>query len=118
MKTILNENGLVTHNTGRASTLEIQATSIKADEIYQGDQNLTVLINNLSSKVNTLFDKVLTLANDVVAIKTQIKDFASYKEVEALETRLDKELKAIEKSSKTQTKASTKEPKEEPAIKQ
>lgn len=118
MKTILNENGLVTHNTGRASTLEIQATSVKADEIYQGDQNLTVLINNLSSKVSTLLDKVLMLTNDVVAIKTQIKDFASYKEVEALETRLDKELKAVEKSSKTQTKTTTKEPKEEPAIKQ
>lgn len=117
MKTILNENGLVTHNTGKISTLEIQATLIKADEYYYGDQNLIVLIKNLAEKVNNLFDKVLTLTNEVASIKTQIKessaDFASYKELEKLEAKLDKELKNLEKANKAQTKTATKETKEE-----
>lgn len=122
MKTILNENGLVTHNTGRVNTLEIQATSVKAEEFYQGDQNLTSLIQNLTGKVNNLFDKVLTLTNEVNSIKTQIKEssneFASYKELEKLEARLDKELKAIEKTNKSQTKAAAKEIKEDTSVKQ
>lgn len=122
MKTILNENGLVTHNTGRVSTLDIQATSIKADEYYHGDQNLTVLIQNLVGKVNNLFDKVLTLTNEVTIIKAQIKEsntqFVSYQEFEKLETRFDKELKVLEKANKVQTKAAAKETKEETSTKQ
>lgn len=122
MKTILNENGLVTHNTNRTNTLEIEATSIRAEEIYQGDQNLAVLIQNLASKVNSLFDKVLALSNEINGLKTQIKEsvseFASYKDLEKLETRLDKELKSIEKTNKTQAKVAAKESKEDPAVKQ
>jgi hypothetical protein len=122
MKTILNENGLVTHNTSRANTLEIQATSIRAEEIYQGDQNLVVLIQSLTEKVHSVFDRVLTLTNEVNSLKTQIKEsvseFASYKDLEKLETRLDKELKAVEKANKTQSKTTVKESKEEPVAKQ
>ena len=122
MKTILNENGLVTHNTGRSNTLDIQATTLRAEEIYHGDENLVVLIQNLTGKVHSLFDKVFALSNEVSGLKAQIKestsDFASYKDLEKLETRLDKELKVIEKlskaqesktTSKTQSKAAAKE---------
>jgi len=123
MKTILNENGLVANQAGGPNTLDIQANSVKADVIYQGDQNLSALIVSLTEKVNSLFDRVLVLSNDLVAVKTQLKqsttEFASYKELEKLEQKLDKELKALEKAGKSQGKAAAKEAvKEETVAKQ
>ena len=123
MKTILNENGLIANQASGPNTLDIQANSVRADVIYQGDQNLSALIISLTEKVNSLFDRILVLSNDLVAVKTQLKqsktEFASYKELEKLEQKLEKELKALEKVGKSQGKAAAKEAtKEETATKQ
>ncbi|NBP14316.1 hypothetical protein EBU95_07935 [bacterium] len=123
MKTILNENGLIANQASGPNTLDIQANSVRADVIYQGDQNLSVLVVSLTEKVNSLFDKVLVLSNDLVAVKTELKqsatEFASYKELEKLEQKLEKELKGLEKAGKSQGKSAAKEVvKEEASAKQ
>lgn len=124
MKTVLNENGLITNQASGPSTLHIQANSVKAESFYQGDQDISALIISLTQKVNSLFDRVLTMSNELNSLKVEIKqshnEFVSYKDLEKLEQKLDKELKTIEKASKVQSKtAATKETaKEETAVKQ
>ena len=123
MKTVLNENGLITNQASGPNTLDIKANSIRADVLFHGDQNISALIVSLTEKVNNLFDRVLTMSNELSAIKTELKqsttEFASYKELEKLEQKLDKELKAIEKAGKTQVKVAAKEAvKEETSVKQ
>jgi len=123
MKTVLNENGLITNQASGPNTLDIKANSVRADLLFHGDQNISSLIVSLTEKVNSLFDRVLTMSNELSAIKTELKqsatEFASYKELEKLEQKLDKELKAIEKAGKTQVKTTAKEAvKEETSVKQ
>jgi hypothetical protein len=123
MKTVLNENGLITNQASGPNTLDIKANSVRADVLFHGDQNISALIVSLTEKVNNLFDRVLTMSNELSAIKTELKqsatEFASYKELEKLEQKLDKELKAIEKAGKTQVKTAAKEAvKEETSVKQ
>lgn len=124
MKTTLNENGLITQQASGPSTLNIKANSIEAETIYQGNQNISKLLSSLTEKVNSVFDRVLTLSNEISSIKAELKEsatnFATYKEVEKLEQKFEKELKNLEKTSKVQSKTvATKEvTKEESVTKQ